>query len=105
MTTKADTSVADAIRAMQNRLGRPEWWCRERYLDGDAACLIGAMHVVFGPGNVRDGVMDVLVDAARGWTSNPATSLPGLNDGHLKDHDELLLFLDAALDVAEAEGL
>lgn len=97
----SDTPIANTIRALQARLGRPEWWTKGEFHRGEAACLEGAIRDVKAP----LGVWDFIEEVAQSWASNDYASVTGFNDWYIHDHDELLLFLDAALDVAEAEGI
>lgn len=100
------TPVADAIRAMQDRLGRPEWWCQGTLHKGVvAACIRGAQFDVTTDIDELEELSAVLNDVVEGWTGDEFETVSGFNDALTTTHDDILLFLDAALDVAEAEGL
>lgn len=77
----SDTPIANTIRALQARLGRPEWWTKGEFHRGEAACLEGAIRDVKAP----LGVWDFIEEVAQSWASNDSS----LSSRHL--------------DVAEAE--
>lgn len=102
MTTKGGP-VADLLRRAEDRIGDPAWWCKGQMGRGDGSnCLHGALYYEGRGYAYIDAVRllhDVLSADYDWWT------LAEFNDRESTTHNDVMMVLATALDIAEAEGL
>ena len=106
-------SIADNIRAIQDRIGDPKFWAKgtdARPLvnwSEYAYCLNGACKAVTKGryGTDYRELSDFLDPLVRDYLGAPHYNIVRFNDDPKTAHADVMLFLDTALDVAEAEGL